>query len=73
VTTLALEAALAAAGIDARVEPRGKFALLTARDARALRQPAARAAAIRIVTAHGFVQVALELTDPVDSAPLPGT
>ncbi len=67
-----LEQTLARAGIHARVESRGKLALIAIRDATALRDPNVRNEAIGLATSLGFIQVALEIHAPAtDRASVP--
>ncbi|HEX6534092.1 MAG TPA: hypothetical protein VF041_05820 [Gemmatimonadaceae bacterium] len=67
----ALEAALEALGVHGRVEVRGKLAIVTVRDAAALRDPAVRERAVAAAQSHGFTNLALELGHDGD-APLSG-
>lgn len=62
----ALEAALAGAGLGARVHPEGRLALVRA-DADQLALPATRTEATRLARALGFTHIALLLDD--DAAP----
>jgi hypothetical protein len=60
----ALELALAAAGIDVRVESRDRLAILTPRaGAQGLTSEPQRRLAIALATQRGFTHVALELLD----------
>lgn len=63
--------ALAALGLDGRVEARGALAVLTVRDAGAARDPALRRAAVSAAEREGFANLALEIEDADASAPLP--
>lgn len=67
----ALATALEALGVRGRVEARGKLAIVTVRDADALRDPALRERAVAVAQAHGFANLALELGRDGD-APLSG-
>ncbi|HJU90696.1 MAG TPA: hypothetical protein VJ672_14995 [Gemmatimonadaceae bacterium] len=69
----ALEAALAAMGLHARVEAEGPLAILTIADGSRLADGITRDAVVALARQHGFSHVALELTDdPGDGASLPG-
>lgn len=64
-----LAAALAAQGVDARVEARHTLAVLTLPNAAAaerLRDPELRRAVIALAADHGFKTVALELASASD-------
>ncbi len=58
-----LEAALAAIGIRARVEPRDGFALLVTDDVVALAEPRLRHTVVALAGEHGFRSVAAEVRD----------
>lgn len=68
-----LESELAALGLAGALEARGKLAVLTLRDVRAVGDETVRAAAVALAIRHGFTNLALELDDGTDDrASLPG-
>ena len=58
-----LEAALARAGFDARVEVRDGLAVLTPRSDAVITTDAQRRSVVALATEHGYTHVALELVD----------
>lgn len=55
--------ALAAAGCPARVEARGRLAVVITEDPRPLADETIRRTALRLAREHGFTHLALELAD----------
>lgn len=69
----ALEGALAAIGLHARVEAEGPLAILTVTDGARLADGTAREAVVALAARLGFSHVALALTDDsATGASLPG-